>query len=394
MLSDDSPVLLRGARWGSIEGGALVPKPFGRVSSPSPPRSLSGSAYFPSPPRDGSTTSVRQSATQRDRPESRTNPSGLTSSIIVRRHRALGPPKTHNHNLNSDFKGAGHPSATAPSLFNNGASRRRRPTSPLADRGYAWGSVAEHAFPSPTVNHQLSFAAINSTSSGGPSASTTSDALGQHAPVNPQGYSHDSWPHLASSASPHFSHEIEYAPGARELPRFFASELSSILRTGHLADDGAHSSRTATVPRIQLTPPSESIGTNDITVVDEDLFPAYPPQPATPKMSLETRHADDIQGVLTSASAQQHAAPVSLASLPTGVTGSQSNKAELSEGESEQTATVKDVSEADLWVEHWHEGVWGEDGYIYQLPPPILGYRPASHLHDQPWRGSQQYSLL
>ncbi|KAJ2986890.1 hypothetical protein NUW54_g9588 [Trametes sanguinea] len=351
--------------WSSTEGGELVVGQSGTNSFPSSPLPFNN-AYTPSPPWDPSAIPADQFASGSNRasianeatrkplqlklhpvPASRTR-----SSIIT------------NNKSTPGLERRGPPCGNALSSLNNNACHQGGPI--LPDGNYCWGSVEEHTFSHTATDAPLSSIPIIS---------------GRYAAV-------------ASNR--------EYAPGIYEESSPLPYASSNNLPRDRLAD-GVHAS--GTIPSIQVTPPSQSFeGIDANEVVGENSPSANPPYPVARRSGpgmINTGSIGNNQDHLTQASeiASQRTAPPLTTSGSNRVASPQheANTLKPDEVDTEFVVAVEpleNVSETDVWIKHWHEGIWGDDGYIYQLPPPILGYRPASRLHDLRWRGSQQHYLL
>ncbi|KAJ2986960.1 hypothetical protein NUW54_g9567 [Trametes sanguinea] len=367
--------------WSSTEGGELVVGQSGTNSFPSSPLTFSN-ANTPSPPRDPSAIPARQSASGSDR-TSITNkfklPNLQHDPVAAPRPGSSTNPK---HKSIPGLKRTGPPGDNTLSLLND-ARRQGDPIPP--GRSYAWGSMEEHVFSHRAVDATLSLMANSFTNRRRHAAATNNVVATQQAQPDPHRCSH------SSSSSP--LNNTDNAPGTSTSASPNAS--SSDFPRSDL-DDGALPLVTGL--HIQMTSSSQSSeGVHTPAVIKEALPSANPLHPAIPGLAhgtISIKGVESERGDLTLTLVQQLVVPPSTVSRPDEDADLQEKTLESDEAETNSLMTVEDVLEADIWIKHWHEGVRGDDGYIYQLPPPILGYRPASRLHDLQWRGSQQHYLL
>ncbi|KAI9068609.1 hypothetical protein FKP32DRAFT_1672061 [Trametes sanguinea] len=383
MLSNAPPSLHD--LWSSTEGGELVVGQSGTNSFRSSPLPFNNVSTL-SPPPSGIPASQSASGSNRASIANEAKPLKFKHNRVPA-SRTRSSMTTNNKSI-PGLKRTGPPGGDALLSLKNNARHQGGPI--LPDGSYCWGSVEEHMFSHTATDAPLSLMANHSTVSGRYAAVTSNVAATRQAQLNPHA--------LFDLSSPSPFDDTEYAPGTYQsspLPYVSWSNLPH----DDLAD-GAHAS--GTMPCIQITPPNQSlegIGANE--AVGQDSTPANPPHPAAPRSGgiINTGGVGNNQDNLTLEIAQQRTALPSTARGSHEVAGPwpEANTLESGEAGTEFVVAVEpfeNISEADVWIEHWHEGIWGDDGYIYQLPPPILGYRPASRLHDLPWRGSQQLCLL
>ncbi|KAL7277545.1 hypothetical protein ACG7TL_008468 [Trametes sanguinea] len=387
MRQNASLHLLGSDIWGSVQGGACVAGPAEAVSSPfAPPSSSSAAAYCTPPYWNHSATPNQDFASQRVG----ANMANESERSYPQHHQVAAPssrsatdPKNKSKPV---YKRAGSPGQNTPSLLNDGGPRRDGPV--LPNRTYSPGSVAEHTFPrSTTVHTSPSFTANRSTIDSGHAPASTSDVAsgGSQVSLSPHRDASLFPPISAASDSPIPPSEIEHVPGT--------TGESSNLSSASLVSHGALASGSVPDADITGTHPSQFALSIDMLMdaIYEALLspiPVLSAASASTEERFNTEGPGDNQGVLTSGFAQQRTAPPSVASpLPTQEkTVSQAGEPEPGEAAiGLSTAALEVVSRLDEDLEHWRQGVRGQDGYIYQLPPPILWHRPSSRLHDQLW---------
>ncbi|KAL7277541.1 hypothetical protein ACG7TL_008464 [Trametes sanguinea] len=374
--------------WARSQGSAFIAGPSEAVSSPFAPSSSSSAAYYCPPPYWNRSATPNQHFAFKSVGANMANELERSypqhHQVAAQSSRSATDPKNRS---NPSRERRGPKGQKTPSLLNDGDSRRVRPI--LLGPIYSRGSVAEYAVPrSTTVHTSSSFATRSITNTGYAPASTSDVASADRQPLASLGPHHDvsrSPPMSATSDSPIPPSEIVHAPGNTGASSTSAS--SSLRSHGDLANSMPDVDITGTLPS-QFALSIDKL----IDTIDEALrspSPALPAASASTHEQLNTEGSGDNQGVLTSASAQQRTSPPSVASplarLETVSQGDEGDEQEPGEATTGMSTALEGVSRPDEDFEHWHQGVRGQDGYIYQLPPPILWHRPSSRLHDQLW---------
>ncbi|KAL7277553.1 hypothetical protein ACG7TL_008476 [Trametes sanguinea] len=383
--------------WARSQGGAFVASPSESeaVSTPFSPPSSSSAAYYCPPPHWNHTATPNQHFAFKS---VGANMACESERFLPQHHQVATPSsksaKIPKNRSNPGIEKPDTPGQNTPSLLNDGCPRRDGLV--LPKRTYSRGSVAEHAFPRSTVvDTQPSFRANHSAIDSGYAPASASDvASTDRQPLASLGPHHDvsrSPPISATSESPIPPSEIVHAPGNTGM--FSISAPSSMPFHGNLAN-GALALGLVPGDDITGTHPSQFTLSIDklIDAINEALrspSPALPAESASTHEQLNTAGSGDNQGILTSGFAQQRTSPPYVASplthLETVSQGDEGDEQEPGEATAGMSTALEGVSRPDEDFEHWHQGVRGQDGYIYQLPPPVLWHRPSSRLHYQLW---------